>query len=205
MATFEVGGLGIDDLFRYATAYGIGTQQGIELPGENRGRMPDQDWKRIRYGENWSTGDTYNAALGQGYVRLTPLQLLNMVSTIANGGTLYQPTLVDSYLDSTGNVIQSFTPHVIRNVDLADVKGTLTLLPVEDMMMKGPDSLACICESDSNFYNPIRCNPQTYRNTADVSPDPLNNYERSLRPSTALTAMEKPSTSMSFLTPADCT
>lgn len=85
--TLRSGGLGIDDLFRYATAYGIGTELGVELPSENRGRMPDPTWKRVLYGENWSTGDTYNAALGQGYVNVTPLQLASMAATVANGGT----------------------------------------------------------------------------------------------------------------------
>lgn len=169
------GGLGIDDLFRYATAYGIGSELGIELPSENKGRMPDQDWKRIRYGQNWSTGDTYNAALGQGYVNVTPLQLISMVATVANGGTLYQPTLIESYLNAEGNIIQPFIPHVLRNVDLGDTNGTLTLLLVEDMIMKGGSSLACICEneSDNNFYNAVRCNPSAYRSTVDTNPDPL--------------------------------
>jgi penicillin-binding protein 2 len=135
--------------------------------------MPDQDWKRIRYGENWSTGDTYNAALGQGFVNVTPLQLISMVSAVANGGTLYQPSIIDSYLDPEGNVVTPYTPHVLRNIDLADASGTLTLLLVEDMIMKGPSSLACTCEQDSEWYNPVRCNPSAYRNTVDVSPDGL--------------------------------
>jgi len=137
--------------------------------------MPDPDWKRIRYGENWSTGDTYNAALGQGYVTVTPLQLISMLSTVANGGTLYQPTIIDNYLDAEGNVTQPFTPHILRNVNIDNVQGTITLLLVEDMIMKGGSSLACICENepDNTFYNPARCNPSTYRNTVDLSSDPL--------------------------------
>ncbi len=163
------GGLGINDLFRYATAYGIGTELGVELPSENRGRMPDPTWKRVLYGENWSTGDTYNAALGQGFVNVTPLQLASMAATVANGGTLYQPTIIDSYLDAEGNVVRPFTPHVLRNVNLSKMTSTMTLLLVEDMIMKGPNSLDCMCESDSPFYNGVRCNPATYRNTVDMS------------------------------------
>jgi len=171
--TLRRGGLGINDLFRYATAFGIGSEQGVELPAENQGRMPDADWKRIRYGENWSTGDTYNASLGQGYVTVTPLQLATMVSTVANGGTVYQPSIIESFLDPEGNVVEPFQPHILRNIDLADVNGTLTLHLVEDMIMKGPSSLACICESDSSYYNPVRCDARNYRNTVDVSADPL--------------------------------
>jgi penicillin-binding protein 2 len=167
------GGLGITDLFRYATALGIGSELGIELPSENPGRMPDQDWKRIRYGENWSTGDTYNAAFGQGYVSITPLQLISAVSAIANGGTLYQPTIIKDILDAEGNVVQPFTPHVLRTVSIDDTQGPLTLLLLEDMIMKGPSSLACTCEEDSPYYNGVRCNAKTYRNQVNVSPDPL--------------------------------
>lgn len=173
--TLRVGGLGDKDLFRYATALGIGSELGVELPFENAGRMPDRDWKRRNYGENWSTGDTYNAAFGQGYVTVTPLQLISAVSTIANGGTLYQPTVIHDFLDAEGNVTQPFAPQVMRTVNI-DNKGpndTLTLFLVEDMIMKGPSSLACVCEPDSPYYNPLRCDPTGYRNTVDINADPF--------------------------------
>ncbi|HVO71491.1 MAG TPA: penicillin-binding transpeptidase domain-containing protein [Aggregatilineaceae bacterium] len=56
--TLRPGGLGIFDLYRYATAYGIGSELGVQLPGELAGRMPESQWKRRNYGESWSTGDT---------------------------------------------------------------------------------------------------------------------------------------------------
>ncbi len=174
------GGLGIDDMFRYATALGIGSKLGIELPFEEYGRMPDQDWKRRSYGENWSTGDTYNAAFGQGYVNVTPLQLVSAVATIVNGGTLYQPTLIHDFLDAEGNELQGFQPIVDRSVNIDDIPQDqpLTLLPLEDMIMKGADSLACICEADSQFYNPVRCDPSTYTNTVNVSSEDLLYQQR---------------------------
>jgi len=169
------GGLGINDLFRYATATGIGSELGIELPFENSGRMPDPDWKRRNYGENWSTGDTYNAAFGQGYVTTTPLQLLNQVAGIANGGTLFQPTLIRDFLDEERNIITPFEPKVLRtlNLDLLEPDEPITLLLLEDMLMKGPASLSCICEFDSNFYDPLRCDPDGYRNVVDINEDPF--------------------------------
>lgn len=169
------GGLGINDLFRYATATGIGSELGIELPFENSGRMPDPDWKRRNYGENWSTGDTYNAAFGQGYVTTTPLQLLNQVAAVANGGNLYQPTLIREFLDEERNILTPFEPKVLRtlNLDLLEPDELLTLLLLEDMLMKGPSSLSCICEPDSDFYDPLRCDPQGYRNIVDINEDPF--------------------------------
>jgi penicillin-binding protein 2 len=173
--TLRTGGLGIDDMFRYATAVGIGSELGVELPGENAGRMPDRNWKRITQGESWSTGDTYNAAFGQGFDRVTPLQLISAVSTIASTGTLYQPTIVHDLLDAQGNVVQPFTPHVLRtvNIDGMDPSQPLTLMLLEDMIMKGSTSLACTCEADSLYYNPLRCDPNSYTNTVDIDPGPL--------------------------------
>jgi penicillin-binding protein 2 len=76
--------------------------------------MPDPDWKRRNYGESWSTGDTYNASFGQGYVTVTPLQLLYATAAIANGGVLYQPTVFGGWVDPDGNVLQSSAPRVLR-------------------------------------------------------------------------------------------
>lgn len=168
-------GLGPIDLFRYATAFGIGSELGVELPGEQAGRMPDPDWKRRVYGENWSTGDTYNAAFGQGYVTTSPLQLIASTAAIANGGVLYQPTLVNSLLDAEGNVVQPFEPHVLRHITIDNLDPTepIRLLLLEDMIMKGPSSLACLCEPTSDFYNPLRCDPANYINTVDIDPDPF--------------------------------
>ena len=59
-------GLGIFRLGEYAKALGYGERSGIQLPGEEDGLIPDPQWKRINQGENWSTGDTYIASVGQG-------------------------------------------------------------------------------------------------------------------------------------------
>ena len=167
------GGLGIEDLFRYATALGIGSELGIELPFENPGRMPDRDWKRRNQGENWSTGDTYNAAFGQGYVDVTPLQLIASVAATINGGLLYQPTVIRDFLDEERRIIEPFEAKILRTVNRAALPPgeELTLLLLEDMLMKGPTSLACICEENSPWYDGNRCDPAGYRNTVDLNPD----------------------------------
>jgi penicillin-binding protein 2 len=97
------GGLGIFRLAEYARALGYGARSGIELPGEARGLIPDPRWKRINQGENWSTGDTYIATVGQGYVLATPLQVLLSGATLANEGKLMQPTVVRQVTDAGGN------------------------------------------------------------------------------------------------------
>ncbi len=103
-------GLGIWRMSEYAKALGYGTTTGIELPGESDGLMPNPTWKRINLGENWATGDTYTAAIGQGFVLSTPLQVLNSISTIANGGKLMDVTLIERVLSPEGAVLEELTP-----------------------------------------------------------------------------------------------
>lgn len=98
-------GLGIFRLGEYARALGYGEKSGIQLPGEEDGLVPSPQWKRINTGENWSTGDTYIASVGQGYVLGTPLQVLMSGATIANRGVLMQPTVVREVQDNEGRVI----------------------------------------------------------------------------------------------------
>lgn len=105
-------GLGVDKMAEYAKALGYGQVTGIELPGEQNGLVPTSAWKRINLSENWSNGDTYIAAMGQGFVLSTPLQALVSAAIIANDGVYMQPTLVYEVLDNKGNVIQPFTPKI---------------------------------------------------------------------------------------------
>ena len=98
-------GLGIFRLGEYARALGYGERSGIQLPGEENGLIPSPQWKRINTGENWSTGDTYIASVGQGYVLGTPLQVLMSGATIANRGKLMQPTIVREIRDAERQVI----------------------------------------------------------------------------------------------------
>jgi penicillin-binding protein 2 len=133
----EPGGLGIERLGIYARALGYGHQLGIELPAEEGGLIPSEDWKRINLGENWSTGDTYNSATGQGFVLATPLQVLNSVATLANGGRVMWPHLLSQVLDGEGNVIEQIDPCMLW--DLTD--GAIT--PAEEIgrCIKAPQSV----------------------------------------------------------------
>ena len=98
-------GLGPWLLSEYAKAIGYGSRTGIELPGEQDGLIPNPTWKRINLGENWATGDTYTASVGQGYVLATPLQVLNSISTIANGGKLMDVTIIDRVVSKDGEIL----------------------------------------------------------------------------------------------------
>jgi penicillin-binding protein 2 len=109
-------GLGICRLGTYARALGYGEYPGIELPLVEDGLIPDPTWKRINQGENWSSGDTYIASVGQGFVIATPLQVLLSAATIANDGALMRPTILEEILDSDGNVIKKFLPDPVWDI-----------------------------------------------------------------------------------------
>lgn len=154
--TLKPGGLGITALVKYSTAYNIGVDTGIELPAEISARVPDPTWKRRNIGESWSTGDTYNATFGQGYIDVTPLQLLASSAAIANGGTYYQPTIIRTFVDSQGNDLTSFSPKVARTLALPPDGRPVYLNMREDMYIMGKDSLACTCEPRGDYNNPGR-------------------------------------------------
>ena len=117
-------GLGIERLREYARALGYDQPSGIALPAEQGGLIPTPQWKRINKGENWSTGDTYIASVGQGYILATPLQVLMSGATIANDGKLMQPTIVREVLDSEGNVIEKWFDPV--TFEITDTQSSAT-------------------------------------------------------------------------------
>ncbi len=87
-------GLGIERLRDYWQRFLLGNKTGIDLPAENTGFLPAPEEKEQRTGQIWRIGDTYNVSIGQGDLLLTPLQLLNFIDSIANGGHLLRPRLV---------------------------------------------------------------------------------------------------------------
>jgi penicillin-binding protein 2 len=115
----ETQGLGVERLGTYARMFGYGAISRVDLPGEAPGLIPSDRWKRENYNENWLTGDTYNAAIGQGYVLATPLQVANMACVVANGGTLYRPQLIAEVLDAEGRVVHKLVPEVLRTTNIA--------------------------------------------------------------------------------------
>lgn len=95
--------VGIDNIAKYARIYGFGKPTGIDLEGESSGLVASKQVKREIWNEDWRLGDTFNAAIGQGFNLATPIQLAMMLSIVANGGTQYQPYLVDSILNADGS------------------------------------------------------------------------------------------------------
>ncbi|MBE9556965.1 MAG: penicillin-binding protein 2 [Proteobacteria bacterium] len=92
--------LGIDRIAKMARRLGLGTHTGIDITGEYPGVIPDEGWKQATVGDYWRGGDTLVAAIGQGYVLATPIQLAQMVARIATG--------------------KAVTPHLTRDLFVGD-------------------------------------------------------------------------------------
>lgn len=109
-------GLGIEKIKQYATSFGLGSLLGIDLPGEKPGLVPDPGWKRNAEPKDpdWRIGDTYNVSIGQGGMKTTPLQMASLTASIANGGTLWRPYILEEMRDVKGKSVKHGAPQAIR-------------------------------------------------------------------------------------------
>ncbi|MBX0328096.1 peptidoglycan glycosyltransferase [Oscillochloris sp. ZM17-4] len=109
---FRTEGLGIDRLVEGLSWFNLGRLMGVDIAGEAPGLVPTKTWKAQTLRESWTTGDTYNTAIGQGYLQVTPLQLVAAAGAVATDGTVYRPHVVSAITDSDGNVVSTITPEV---------------------------------------------------------------------------------------------
>ncbi|HTP41243.1 MAG TPA: penicillin-binding protein 2 [Nitrospiria bacterium] len=102
--------MGVDTIAKYATEFGLGQPTGIALSSERHGIVPSTDWKVKAMGEPWYPGETLSVAIGQGYVGVTPLQMADLIATVASGGRRYQPHLVKAMQDRDSGRLEAFPP-----------------------------------------------------------------------------------------------
>jgi penicillin-binding protein 2 len=117
---YEIGRrLGIDKIYKYASAFGLGKETGINLVPikEKKGLIPNTDWKRQKKGLPWYLGDTFISSIGQGFITTTPIQMALMTSTIVNGGNFYKPSLVKGDKNLVKNI--SIKPQTIEIIKKA--------------------------------------------------------------------------------------
>lgn len=91
-----------------AQQFGLGELTGIVGVQEASGLIPNPDWKLTTVGEGWARGDAVNMAIGQGYVQVTPLQMAMVTGAVANGGTLYRPTIIDRIGEGGGAPVEEW-------------------------------------------------------------------------------------------------
>jgi len=111
--------LGSQALCNQAKKFFFGEKPDIDLTPSKAGTAPSASWKKEVIKQPWVGGDTVNYAIGQGYMLLTPLQVATMIATVANGGTIYKPILVEKMVRPDGEEI----------VFHSKVRGTLDAQP----------------------------------------------------------------------------
>ena len=110
---YEMGNrLGIDLLDKYAKDFGFGKKTGIDLHGEASGLIASPAYKQKVFKEDWFLGDTFNAAIGQGFTLVTPIQIAQMLSAVATDGKRYKPHLVTKIINDDGSVVKTFDPEL---------------------------------------------------------------------------------------------
>lgn len=148
----------VQEMQKMELAWGFGRDTGIDLPEESTGTVPTRAWlydfyrqyksfwckngraggtylQQIEYddcqsGNVWTPGQAVNAAIGQGYVTVTPLQLARAYAALANGGTLYSPRIGEALISPAGHVVRRITPPVAGHLPvsrrvLAYIRGAL--------------------------------------------------------------------------------
>ena len=118
---FQLAGrMGIDRLAYWGNQFGFGERTGIDLPGEVRGIIPTDKWKREVFNQPIYPGEVYQAGIGQGYNTSSVLQVINAYAALANGGHLFKPQIVRRVLDSNGGVVRDFEPELIHELEADD-------------------------------------------------------------------------------------
>ena len=117
---YEMGNrLGIDALERYARMFGLGKTTGIDLPYESDGLVANRAYKRKVYEDDWYLSETFDAAIGQGFNLVTPLQAAMVMGEIAANGKRYKPHLVNRIVSQDGKVIKEFTPELLSELEVS--------------------------------------------------------------------------------------
>jgi penicillin-binding protein 2 len=108
--------LGVDRIAKYAKALGLGQALGIKLNMERPGLIPTSAWKMLVHRFPWAAGDTPNISIGQGYDLITPMQMANLYASIANGGKVWRPYVVNRVTNHVGETVYEHQPELIRQV-----------------------------------------------------------------------------------------
>lgn len=111
--------LGLDAIAEEGRKLGLGQPTGIGVVAEVPGIMPTTEYHDRLSPGGYTKGMALNSSVGQGDDNVTPLQLTMAYAAIANGGTLYQPQLVERIERPDGEVLQRFEPKVVREAEIS--------------------------------------------------------------------------------------
>ncbi len=126
---------GPDPIIQQALATGLGQKTGVEVDFESTGIVPDKKWQMDNR-TSWSDGDTCNLAIGQGYLAVTPIQMAMVTATIANGGYLYRPRLVQAYRKPDSEEYILNPGHRIGRMNWSEAALSVTRSGMRDVIME---------------------------------------------------------------------
>ena len=161
---YELGrSLGIETIHKYGSIFGLGRPTGIDLPREESGILPSNEWKLKHKGEPWFPGETISVAIGQGLLAVTPVQLATMTSAVANSGAMPKPhLLLDNHSEPVPLDISPSTIRFVRSAMRKVVEtGTGRNAQLEDIEVAGKTGTA-----------------QVYKHSAGIDADDLPKDER---------------------------
>jgi len=138
--------LGIDNMHKYLTQFGLGSTTGIDLLGERPGLVPSRQWKRDNFrnrdDKRWYHGETVIASIGQGFMLATPLQLASATGTLALRGSRYKPHLVAAIEDPLSGEREMIEPESLDRVAIDNEFYWDNILEAMHDVMQGPRGTA---------------------------------------------------------------
>lgn len=116
---YEMGNrLGADRLENYARMFGLGKETGIDLPYESPGLSDWKEYKMEVYGDEFYLSEIMDAAIGQGFNLVTPLQAAMVMGEIAANGKRFKPHLVKKMVTQDGDLIREFQPELLSELQV---------------------------------------------------------------------------------------
>lgn len=135
---YEMGNrLGIDLIEKYARMFGLGAKTSINLPYESEGLVANRKYKEEVFEDDWYLSETFDAAIGQGFNLVTPLQVAMLYSEIANGGVRYRPYLVSKITAPDGTVVKQFQPEKLGQLTISQKTMDLIRISLRDVAREG--------------------------------------------------------------------
>lgn len=136
-------GLGIELLGKWWEMFRLDSRTLIDIPGEKTGFLPSVRWKKQQTGDQWRVGDTYNVSIGQGELLVTPLELINYIAAIANGGTLYKLRIAqENEPEILGNISDTAASSSLREVEKGMIDAVEKPYGTAHMLADVPFSIA---------------------------------------------------------------
>jgi penicillin-binding protein 2 len=110
--------MGINNIYKYISQFGLGKKTGIDILGEVEGLLPSPEWKMKRHNQKWYKGDTISVGIGQGYNLTTPLQLTFATSILATKGKAFRPHFVKQIQNNQLGKIEKIATHPLYKLDI---------------------------------------------------------------------------------------